>query len=755
MSQTNRKNIQPLRHEIIWPMVILCASLLFISISAIKQILEETSSSPKNVSASQLKIAEHYNHQVDQIFVARLEQLMAQKNQQIQDYIQQLTKQLVTLANSSMSQVSSQAFRITYRSYLTEREKITADLSSELANYYANKNSQAHLNELGQALQYDFLINNPHSQKQTLNETDVDTSYSRVHSLYHPIFRHYIDQFAYSDLYIVDATSGDVLYSVNKQSDFANNLWIEDIASSPLAISYKHALKLKPGQSLFSEFSQYTPANNEVSAFLSTPIVSQDPSQTNIEAILIFRLPATSFVPILQVNGFEKAHIYMSNKDQSFWVSNTPINAEKQTNFQNWINSEPKKSSVIKHPSDGFSHYLAYQPIKLFGLSWYLFSELHQDQSFLNYSPNDDLNNEAQPHSTEYLWYGVLMSYAVTLLICISLGLGVFRYTKHNYVKLSFEDESTHKTLGEFQQLDFKSMGQLHASEEDIPVNKLESIIQAIKLPITAIENEKTSLEKSKQTINDYIEQNQTLQTRIDEQYSHIQSTIEQQKHSLLTKKTHVSEHTDNSIQSFESLTQQSHSMLKDNHEQVKQLSNVLQHASEEVNNLANSSSNIVGALDTIASIADQTNLLALNAAIEAARAGEMGRGFAVVADEVRALANRTHESTSEIKAVIDQLHKDSQNSVQAMNEANALIQNSENLAESVAQVFDQLERIIKDNQQDQTDLSQLDALTHQISEVLEQTQHQKDLLTNMSHLNSLLDNTSHIIEENLNKFKW
>ncbi|ENM5725275.1 methyl-accepting chemotaxis protein [Vibrio mimicus] len=96
--------------------------------------------------------------------------------------------------------------------------------------------------------------------------------------------------------------------------------------------------------------------------------------------------------------------------------------------------------------------------------------------------------------------------------------------------------------------------------------------------------------------------------------------------------------------------------VVSDTTRSIDALSARIEQAVEEVKGLEIATGNIETILKVINDIADQTNLLALNAAIEAARAGESGRGFAVVADEVRTLAQRTQQSTTEIRSMIEQL---------------------------------------------------------------------------------------------------
>ncbi|MEL7292585.1 MAG: methyl-accepting chemotaxis protein [Pseudomonadota bacterium] len=130
----------------------------------------------------------------------------------------------------------------------------------------------------------------------------------------------------------------------------------------------------------------------------------------------------------------------------------------------------------------------------------------------------------------------------------------------------------------------------------------------------------------------------------------------------------------------------------------IDNLSQTIDEAVEEVKVLESATDNIETILKVINDIADQTNLLALNAAIEAARAGESGRGFAVVADEVRTLAQRTQESTTEIRNMIEQLQAGAKSVSNAMgtskNTADSAVDRAQEANVALNQIRDAIQRI-------------------------------------------------------------
>ncbi|WP_028023069.1 methyl-accepting chemotaxis protein [Enterovibrio calviensis] len=127
----------------------------------------------------------------------------------------------------------------------------------------------------------------------------------------------------------------------------------------------------------------------------------------------------------------------------------------------------------------------------------------------------------------------------------------------------------------------------------------------------------------------------------------------------------------------------------------VSALRSRIEQSQEMITSLNHDVDSIASIVDVIRGIAEQTNLLALNAAIEAARAGEQGRGFAVVADEVRNLANKTQQSTEEIRNMIERLETGTKNAVCAMNESSEASNDTVSHIQQTAEYLDAVSAMI------------------------------------------------------------
>ncbi len=137
--------------------------------------------------------------------------------------------------------------------------------------------------------------------------------------------------------------------------------------------------------------------------------------------------------------------------------------------------------------------------------------------------------------------------------------------------------------------------------------------------------------------------------------------------------------------------------------QKIFNLRSTIDDTAKKVKRLGDSSEQISRIVSLINEIAVQTNLLAVNAGLEAARAGEGSRGFVVVATEVGELAARCSDATQEIKQIVENIQRETNEVAKAMEQGTTQVVESS--------------RIVEDAK---TSLNQILTVSHQIDELVQ-----------------------------------
>ena len=94
----------------------------------------------------------------------------------------------------------------------------------------------------------------------------------------------FVEHFRYRDLYLIDAM-GNILYTVNKQDDYATNLLTGPYDESALGYVYQQAIRQSGNRVTMSDFEMYGPSGDVPAAFAGSAIVNKDGKAVGVVAI--------------------------------------------------------------------------------------------------------------------------------------------------------------------------------------------------------------------------------------------------------------------------------------------------------------------------------------------------------------------------------------------------------------------------------------------------------------------------------------
>jgi methyl-accepting chemotaxis protein len=140
------------------------------------------------------------------------------------------------------------------------------------------------------ALQRVYITENPHptGSKQLLEAGGTMTAYDGVHAEWHAALRAIQENRGYYDLFVIDAT-GNIVYSVFKETDYATSLTAGRWAASGLGRAFARARDAGPGGgTVFEDFTRYGPSANAPAAFLAHGVFD---AQGRFVGVVAIQLP--------------------------------------------------------------------------------------------------------------------------------------------------------------------------------------------------------------------------------------------------------------------------------------------------------------------------------------------------------------------------------------------------------------------------------------------------------------------------------
>lgn len=575
-----------------------------------------------------------YNKTSDSLQEEAVDKLVAVRNikgEAVKRYFDTIRSQALTFSQTVSITKAMKDFSSAYNNFQSEAKVSEADIifyKSSLKKFYLNEfgakykkengidiDSVALLDQLSDteiALQYHYIFanSNPLGSKEILDAATDESSYTKLHAKHHPSIRSFLEEFGYYDIFLIDINSGNIVYSVFKELDYATSLLNGPYSDTNFADAFKKARDIKdPNGFILVDYKKYTPSYEAPASFIASPIWENGKKV----GVAIFQMPIDRLNSIMgERSGMGKTgETYLFGEDklmrsdsfldkENFNVVSSFKNPSKGTLGSNSVNESLKGNSgdSIGVNYLGREVITAFTPIDILGLKWGLVAELSTSEAF---TAANAIKNAL-----------LIMTFVSCTLIFL------FAFFLSNSLSSKIQLIAT-KLLENAREVELSSEGISKSSAK-----LSEASIQAA-----------TSLQETVSSIDEI-------------------SSMVQKNADTASNSTQVSTKSSEAANRGKKTVEFVISSINDISKSSEDIANEMQRNNNEISKIVEVISEIGDKTKVINDIVFQTKLLSFNASVEAARAGEHGKGFAVVAEEVGNLASMSGKAALEITKMLD-----------------------------------------------------------------------------------------------------
>jgi len=241
--------------------------------------------------------------------------------------------------------------------------------------------------------------------------------YSEAHQKYQHLFKNYLDLFGYDDIFLVDAGTGVIIYTVSEKLDPATNILDGPFRNTGVSNVFREVIRSDdPDCVCIEDFLPFPPSDNALASFIASPVYN---GKDKI-GVLIFQLSIAKINNIM-TDGYEWDHVGLGKTGETYLVGNdylmrnqsrflvedsenffkalekTDISREtisKIKTLNSTIGLLPIVTRGTQMAMKGesgtrmFSDYRgtdvlsAYKPLSLQGLNWVILSEIDKSEAF-------------------------------------------------------------------------------------------------------------------------------------------------------------------------------------------------------------------------------------------------------------------------------------------------------------------------------------------------------------------------------------